>query len=148
LLLRQAAEIYSRKHVNRISRIPDHILAARGVVSIRGLSHNFGFGIRQFERRFLKEVGITPKLFAEVQKAARSGRFVAAMSAFLAGMAGPVRAASAASLRAWRRFGRRATVERFMRAFLVRPQSYKLVSSCSWNSLRKLERSEKASGKN
>jgi AraC-like DNA-binding protein len=41
-------------------------LLTSGCVRVSDLAHNAGFGIRQFERRFRYEIGISPKLHARI----------------------------------------------------------------------------------
>jgi AraC-like DNA-binding protein len=43
-----------------------HILRLQGMSSVAEIADYTGFGVRQFERRFLNEMGIAPKLFARI----------------------------------------------------------------------------------
>ena len=59
--------------------VAEHVFSSRGVVSsISGLAAKAGLGIRQFERQFLREVGMSPKLYARV------ARFQSALDAKIA----------------------------------------------------------------
>ncbi len=49
-----------------MSKLATNILAVRGAVRVCDLAEKAGLGIRQFERRFRYEIGITPKLYAEL----------------------------------------------------------------------------------
>ncbi|WP_128913680.1 helix-turn-helix domain-containing protein [Granulicella sibirica] len=51
-----------------ISAAVSAISAARGSAGIPVLASNAGISVRQFERRFLQQVGIRPKLFARIAR--------------------------------------------------------------------------------
>ncbi len=51
-----------------MGRLATNIPAARGAVRVRDLAETAGLGIRQFERRFRHEIGITPKLYARIAR--------------------------------------------------------------------------------
>ena len=53
-------------HANRISAAADWILAAGGNTRIGSLAARLGLSVRQFERCFLQQVGVSPKLFARI----------------------------------------------------------------------------------
>ena len=46
----------------------DRILATGGAVSLDGLARTTGLGVRQFRRRFLRQVGVSPKRFARIAR--------------------------------------------------------------------------------
>jgi len=52
-----------------ITTIADHVFVKRGVIgSVGRLALDAGLGIRQFERLFLSEIGISPKLYSRVAR--------------------------------------------------------------------------------
>jgi AraC-like DNA-binding protein len=52
-----------------MTMVADHIFVRRGVVdSVERLAADAGLGIRQFERLFLSEIGVSPKLYARVAR--------------------------------------------------------------------------------
>ena len=52
-----------------MSVVADHVFVRRGVIaSVERLAADAGLGIRQFERLFLSEIGISPKLYARVAR--------------------------------------------------------------------------------
>ena len=66
LLLALAAR--ARERTPMLS-VAEHVFARRGVVgSMSQLAASAGLGIRQFERLFVREVGIAPKLYARVAR--------------------------------------------------------------------------------
>src|SRR5260370_19263387 len=52
--------------VGGIANAATEVLLTSGRVRVSDLAHNAGFGIRQFERRFRYELGISPKLYARI----------------------------------------------------------------------------------
>jgi methylphosphotriester-DNA--protein-cysteine methyltransferase len=57
------------------SPLPDEIAASvnfifseRGAVRIAALANDHSFGMRQFERRFEREIGVSPKSFARIAR--------------------------------------------------------------------------------
>ena len=52
--------------VSAIVRTAMAVIRNNGSVRISGLAHQTGLGIRQFERRFDHEIGISPKLYARI----------------------------------------------------------------------------------
>jgi AraC-like DNA-binding protein len=46
----------------------DAILAAPGAASLPAVASHAGIGVRQLERRFLADVGMTPKTFARIAR--------------------------------------------------------------------------------
>jgi AraC-like DNA-binding protein len=66
VLLPLAARARKRKLMTIVA---DHVFAHCGVVdSVERLAADAGLGIRQFERLFLSEIGISPKLYARVAR--------------------------------------------------------------------------------
>jgi AraC-like DNA-binding protein len=65
LLLRQALRSPS---FDGISAAAHRIIQAGGRVGLAALANNAGLGIRQFERRFIQQVGMRPKLFARIAR--------------------------------------------------------------------------------
>jgi AraC-like DNA-binding protein len=63
---------------DRVASAATYIFNRRGIVSLPGLAHQAGMGLRQFERRFQPETGSSPKVFARV------ARFQSALDAKLA----------------------------------------------------------------
>ncbi len=63
-----------------ISAAASRILRSHGRVAIPALAHEAGLGLRQFERRFAKQVGVRPKLFTRIARfeaaLERKARFV------------------------------------------------------------------------
>ncbi len=51
-----------------IMRSADHLFACHGSVRIERLAQLTGLGIRQYERRFLEELGCSPKLYARIAR--------------------------------------------------------------------------------
>ncbi len=51
---------------NPVWKAVDYLTAMRGNVGIKDLGQISGLGVRQFERRFLGELGMTPKCFAKL----------------------------------------------------------------------------------
>jgi AraC-like DNA-binding protein len=49
-----------------IAHTASEVLLNAGCVRVSNLAHTAGLGIRQFERRFRYEIGITPKLYARI----------------------------------------------------------------------------------
>jgi AraC-like DNA-binding protein len=58
-----------------IMRAAHHLFQRRGSVCVEKLAHLAGLSVRQFERRFMEEIGLPPKLFA------RATRFQMALDA-------------------------------------------------------------------
>ena len=52
--------------LSAIARSAMAVVAARGAVRIDELARRTGLGIRQFERRFQHEIGVSPKLYARI----------------------------------------------------------------------------------
>jgi AraC-like DNA-binding protein len=52
--------------VSGIAKAGMEVLLTSGCVRVSDLAHNAGLGIRQFERRFRYEIGISPKLYARI----------------------------------------------------------------------------------
>jgi len=63
-LLRQKHSYYT----NTIAHISNIILHEKGVVSLDGLAYHANMSIRTFQRRFLDEVGMSPKLYARITR--------------------------------------------------------------------------------
>ena len=55
-----------RESVSAIIRTAQAMIRNNGSVRVSELAHRTGFGLRQFERRFGQEIGISPKLFARI----------------------------------------------------------------------------------
>lgn len=53
-------------HDARLMKLAGRIVDTAGLVSVDQLAHDAGISSRQLERRFLREVGIGPKLFARI----------------------------------------------------------------------------------
>jgi AraC-like DNA-binding protein len=49
-----------------IASAADSLSSQRGAAAVRELAANAGMSVRQFERRFITEVGVTPKLYARI----------------------------------------------------------------------------------
>ncbi len=65
LLLRQAQRA---KRFDGISAAAQQIMLSGGQVDMRTLAGTANLGMRQFERRFLNQVGMRPKLFARISR--------------------------------------------------------------------------------
>jgi AraC-like DNA-binding protein len=65
LLLRQSLR---SPRFDGISAAAIRIIQAGGRVGLAALAGNAGLGIRQFERRFIQQVGMRPKLFARIAR--------------------------------------------------------------------------------
>jgi AraC-like DNA-binding protein len=52
--------------VNAIIRTAQAMIGNNGSVRVSELAHETGYGLRQFERRFGQEIGISPKLYARI----------------------------------------------------------------------------------
>jgi AraC-like DNA-binding protein len=48
--------------------VAQHIFDAKGAVRVADLAQSFGCGLRQFERCFRREVGVSPKAYARVSR--------------------------------------------------------------------------------
>jgi AraC-like DNA-binding protein len=48
--------------------VAEHVFSARGAVRVSELASHAGLGLRQFERRFLEVMGVTPKRYARVAR--------------------------------------------------------------------------------
>ena len=48
--------------------VADHLLNVQGAIRISKIAADTGLSLRQFERQFLREVGISPKLYARVAR--------------------------------------------------------------------------------
>ena len=55
-----------RESVSVIIRTAQAMILDNGSVRVSELAHRTGLGLRQFERRFGQEIGISPKLFARI----------------------------------------------------------------------------------
>lgn len=75
ILLGMAPRVPSKE---RMVAVAEHVFSLRGVVGVSQLANAAGMGIRHFEREFLGEVGIPPKLYARV------ARFQSALDAKIA----------------------------------------------------------------
>jgi len=64
-LLRRVANLIDRTAVLSSAL---HVLRLGGASSISQLAHDAALGVRQFERRFVQEVGMGPKLFARIAR--------------------------------------------------------------------------------
>lgn len=64
-LLRQSARAHA---LAGVSAAASRILRARGVLRIAPLAADAGLSLRQFERKFVKQVGVRPKLFARIAR--------------------------------------------------------------------------------
>jgi AraC-like DNA-binding protein len=51
-----------------VSSAANEILRNSGQIRISGLAHAAGLSVRQFERRFLQQVGLPPKLYARIAR--------------------------------------------------------------------------------
>ena len=56
----------STESVNAIVRIARAMIRNNGSVRISEIAHQTGLGLRQFERRFDREIGVSPKLYARI----------------------------------------------------------------------------------
>ncbi len=65
LLLRQSTQ---SAQFDGISAAAQWIMLAQGRVDLRALAGTANLGLRQFERRFVDQVGIRPKLFARIAR--------------------------------------------------------------------------------
>jgi AraC-like DNA-binding protein len=52
--------------ISGISNAATGVFSSNGCVRVSDLAHRAGLGIRQFERRFRGEIGISPKLYARI----------------------------------------------------------------------------------
>jgi AraC-like DNA-binding protein len=64
-LLKRAARASGR---TTIMRAASHLFECRGMSRIDDLALHSGLSIRHFERRFLSDIGMTPKLFARITR--------------------------------------------------------------------------------
>ena len=60
------AELLSRKHDSRLMLLAARIVESGGLVSVDQLANDAGISSRQLERRFLREVGLGPKLLGRI----------------------------------------------------------------------------------
>jgi transcriptional regulator GlxA family with amidase domain len=51
-----------------IMKSAQHMLRHNGAISIGGLANHTALGVRQYERRFADEMGLSPKLFARITR--------------------------------------------------------------------------------
>ena len=65
LLLRRAERSLQ---VDGISAAAQQIMRSEGRMSLSALAENTNLGLRQFERRFIQQVGMRPKLFARIAR--------------------------------------------------------------------------------
>ena len=59
-------ELLSRKHDSRLTQLAARIVETGGLVSVDQLANDAGISSRQLERRFLREVGLGPKLLGRI----------------------------------------------------------------------------------
>ena len=59
-------ELLSRKHDSRLMMLAARIVESGGLVSVDQLANDAGISSRQLERRFLREVGLGPKLLGRI----------------------------------------------------------------------------------
>ena len=59
-------ELLSRKHDSRLMTLAARIVESGGLVSVDQLANDAGISSRQLERRFLREVGLGPKLLGRI----------------------------------------------------------------------------------
>jgi methylphosphotriester-DNA--protein-cysteine methyltransferase len=64
-LLRRAANLIDRTEVVSSAL---HVLRFQGTPSISNLANDAALSVRQFERRFVQEIGMAPKLFARIAR--------------------------------------------------------------------------------
>lgn len=70
----RVANVYLRRHrpaaeaVSPIAAAAGEMVARSGCVRVSDCARAVGLGLRQFERRFRHEVGITPKLYARIAR--------------------------------------------------------------------------------
>ncbi|MGH8218824.1 MAG: helix-turn-helix domain-containing protein [Steroidobacteraceae bacterium] len=64
-----------RSSIDPVSRLANRLLPAKGALRIDAAAAGLGLSVRQFERRFASQVGMTPRLYANVV------RFQAALGA-------------------------------------------------------------------
>jgi AraC-like DNA-binding protein len=62
-----------RKAANSLRNTPVvnaalHMLASRGIARISNVANQSSLGLRQFERRFVSEIGLSPKLYSKVAR--------------------------------------------------------------------------------
>jgi AraC-like DNA-binding protein len=57
-----------RSATDGISAASQWVLRSRGQVNISELAGHSGLGLRQFERRFIQQIGVRPKLFARIAR--------------------------------------------------------------------------------
>ncbi len=74
-LLKMAARI---RKTTRMLEVAEFIFSQRGTVNVSRLAHDTGLSVRQFQRRFADETGVSPKRFARV------ARFQSALDAKIA----------------------------------------------------------------
>src|ERR1044072_7136909 len=60
------SELLSQKHDQRLMMLAAGIVGSGGLVSVDQLANDAGISSRQLERRFLREVGLGPKLLARI----------------------------------------------------------------------------------
>jgi AraC-like DNA-binding protein len=53
---------------NLVMKTAAHIIQRKGAVRIDELARHTGLGLRQYERRFVDELGMTPKLFSRITR--------------------------------------------------------------------------------
>lgn len=64
-----------RSGANGVAKLANRVIHDAGRLDISGAARDAGLGVRQFERKFTQQVGITPKLYARIV------RFQAALEA-------------------------------------------------------------------
>ena len=62
------SQLIKAKEVTAMSRVAQHLFHVHGSVPIAALAQASGLGLRQFERRFQQDFGISPKVFARVAR--------------------------------------------------------------------------------
>jgi len=58
----------AREECSVIGEAVDAVVAAGGMTAVRDVAGDCGLSVRQFERRFLDEVGMTAKVFCRIQR--------------------------------------------------------------------------------
>jgi AraC-like DNA-binding protein len=67
-LAKKLSQQNHKNHTIRIASISDIISRNKGIVSLDALTHHANMSLRNFERRFVDEVGMPPNLYARVTK--------------------------------------------------------------------------------
>ena len=64
-------KLFSQKHKHYtgvIASTSDHIFKNRGLVTVDSLAYSANMSVRNFERRFIDQVGMSPKLYARITR--------------------------------------------------------------------------------